>query len=545
MNLSGLLHSVLTGEWRLEREQIREQRAFQEKTRSVRMAMIANHAERMQLYAGAEPGTKRKHPAILSTVEDYKPAWERYILMRAARQMEEDHGFFDGLLDDFETYVIGDQLLYFPATGNPEADKVIRDYLEWQFENADFSNRYDLTKLAQLAERSYKRDGECGFVPVDVGDAVKLHYYSGDTIGNPMIATPAAPWDFNGIIADPETGAPVEYQVFRRTPKVNSYVYDRSYRPGQFWHLYDPFRLVQYHGVTCFKNAVRDAYDIDEILEFAKLNIKWRASQLPTIRNDTGKPRGGQFGYFGYGGGNNAAPASSGGGPRPFTTDVDGVTMTWMKTGEEVVDYPHDFPNQQLGTTIDELRRQCCKGAKLPYEFVYRAESGGVVQRFWVEKARNTFDKDKHLVRRILLSPFKNRVIQKGIDTGELDLRKFGDLDVSIERFKGQWQMGREILVDYGKENDTDIALIDAGLMSEQDKVAASGRNLDEIRKEKEENALANIQSAKRISETTGVPVDQVFPLLVKKWPNPAPTQGGPAKPAAPGAPAPAAPSIG
>lgn len=546
MNLSDLAHSLLTGSWRFERDQIREQRVFNEKTRGVRMAMIANHQARMELYAGAEPGIKRKHANVMSSPEDYKQAWERIVLIRAARQMEEDHGFFDGLLDDFETYVIGDELLYLPNTGNEEANNVIREYLEYQFAEADYSGRLDLTKIAQVGVRSMKRDGEAGFVPVDVGDTIKIHYYSGDCIGNPMIATPASPFDFNGIVVDKDTGSPIEYQVFKRAPKMNSYTYDRSFRPGEFWHYYDPFRLQQYHGVTVFKNAIRDAFDIDEILEYAKLNIKWRSSQLPTIHTETGRPRGGQFGYFGFGGGSGPGPAptSPTGKPEPLTVDVDGVTATWMKTGEQVVDYPHDFPNAQLQVNIEELRRQCCKGAKLPYEFAYRSDDGGVVQRFWVNKAQNTFNKDKHGIRRVLLNPYKNRVIQKGIDTGELDLRKFGDLDTDLKRFRGQWQMGREVSVDYGRENETDIKLIEAGLMSPQDKTAEGGRNLVEIRAEIKANAIAVLKDAQEVARETGLPVDQVIPFLSKKWPNPPPNQepmggapaGAPVVPGAPGA---------
>jgi capsid protein len=536
MNLTELAHSLLTGSWRHERDMIREARAFNAKTRGVRDALIANHQARMQLYAGAEPGLKRKHANVMSSPEDYKQAWERIVLIRAARQMEEDHGFFDGLLDDFETYVVGDELSYTPNTGNEDANAVIREYLEYQFAEADYSGRLDLTKIAQVGVRSMKRDGECGFVPVDVGDAIKIHYYSGDCIGNPMIATPASPQDFNGIVVDPDTGSPIEYQVFKRAPKMNSYTFDRTFRPGEFWHYYDPFRLQQYHGVSVFKNAIRDAFDIDEILEYAKLNIKWRSSQLPTVHTDTGRPRGNQFGYFGFGGASGAggsAPVSPSGRPEPLTVDVDGVTSTFMKTGDQVVDYPHDFPNAQLQVTIEELRRQCCKGAKLPYEFVYRSDDGGVVQRFWVNKAENTFNKDKAGIRRVLLNPYKNRSIQKGIDTGELDLRKFGDLDTDLKRFRGQWQMGRSLSVDYGRENDTDIALIEAGLMSPQDKTADSGRNLTEIRAEIKANAIAVLNDAKEVAFSTGLPIDQVIPFLSKKWPNPPPNQtpmggGGP-----------------
>lgn len=509
MNLVDFTHSLLTGEWKLRREMVREDRSFRAATLS----------RRMQLYAGAKSTIARPGPHQLSSPEDYREAAERIVLIRAARQLEEDGGFFDGILDDFETYVVGDQLVYMPNTGNPEADKVIRDYTDWQFDQADYSERKDLTKIAQLAVREFKRDGECGQIPRDVGDAIKLQGVPGDCIGNPMTGA-AGDRNFTGIIVDEESGSPVSFQIFKRNPKRAMYVLDREIPANQFWHYCDPFRMQQYHGVTCFKSAIRDGFDIDQILEFTKLNIKWRSSQLPTVHTETGRPRGSQFGYFGI----NApagAPTTDSGAPAARSINVDGVVSNYLNLEEKVMEYPNDFPNAQLQVTIEQFRRQCCKGAKLPYEFVYAADNGGVVQRFWVNKAENTFEKDKHLLRRTLLNPYKNRVIQKGIDTGELDLRRFGDLDVSLERYRGTWQMGKAISVDYGRENDTDMALIDAGLMSAQEKAASVGRNLDEIDNENEAHVRKVFSMAARTAKEFGVTIQETLPYYSKKFPNP------------------------
>jgi hypothetical protein len=60
----------------------------------------------------------------------------------------------------------------------------------------------------------------------------------------------------------------------------------------------------------------------------------------------------------------------------------------------------------------------------------------------------------------------------KGDRYGRTRPAAFGDLDVTAERFRGQWQMGRQISVDYGRETDADIKQIEAALMSPQDKAA-------------------------------------------------------------------------
>lgn len=513
MKLTQLGYNLLTGRWKLDREIVNDQRE--------------------RYYAGARRSINRPFPAQLSGTEDYKKASERIVLIRAAREMEEDGGFFDGILDDFETYTIGDQLAYMPNTSNPEADKVIREYLEWQFDQCDYSKRHDLTKLAQLAVRSVERDGECGFVPVDVGDSIKLHSIEADCIGNPTMASSTQPFDYNGIVVDENTNEPVTYNIFKRMPKTYQYVFHRKFKNDEFWHLFDPFRLRQFHGVSAFKNSVRDAYDIDQILEFTKLNIKWRSSQLPTVQTPGGKVKEAvrTIGY-GFEGASEAQGGDGTSSVRGMTVDIGGVSSQYLDTADKVVEYPNDFPNAQLGTTIEELRRQNCKGCKLPFEFVYRADSGGVVQRFWVDKAKNTFDKKKRLVRRGFIDTYKNRAIQKGIDTGELDLSRFGDLDVNIARYRGSWQMGKEVSVDYGKDNQTDIALMDAGLMSAADKAASMNRSIDDINIENEAQVNKVFAAALRTAEKYGIDVREALPFYVKKFPNQASVQGQQQEPA-------------
>lgn len=507
MTFSGLVHNFVTGQWKLDRARAQE---FLENQQ------LHKNRGRMQLYAGANPGNQRPYPNILSTPEDFKQAYERIVLIRAARQMEEDMPFFDGILADFETFVVG-ALRYMPSTGNPEADKVIADYLEWQFDQCDYSERLNLERIAQLAVRSMKRDGEQGTVFIDTLDGIKLWNISGDRIGNPMIGANIGPNNYNGIITDEATEAPVLFQIYRRIPKMNAYVWQADVPANQFRHYYEPFRIEQYHGVTVFKNAIEHAFDMKQIIDFTKLNIKWRSSQLPYVTNEQGKPRGNGYEQL--------PPNSVSGAPQPLSVNVDGVTQSFLKLGEGVMEYPNDFPNQQFVALMEELKRECALGSKLPLEFVYRSQTGGVVQRFFADKAQRTFDKDKRWLLRTLLNPAKNRMIQKGLATGMLDLSRFGNLATSLARFKGKWQMGRQISVDYGKEVDADIKLIDAGLMSEEEYTAENGGELDAIRLQKKQFVTQVWKDAAEIAKETGQPIEAIVPYLLKKFPNPVLTQ--------------------
>lgn len=508
MNISDLIHKAVTGEWRIDRMRAQQ---------FLKLESMHGAERTMRFYAGAEPGNKRPSPAILSTPEDYKQAYQRIILIRAARQMEEDLPFFDGILGDFETYVVGD-LKYSANTGDKNADKVINDFCEWQFNACDLSDRLDLTKLSRLGIRSYKRDGECGFTFVDQGDSIKINAVSGDRIGNPMVGANIGPDNYNGIIVDLATGAPVIYQIYRRLPKLNAYVPQFEVSASDFRHYYSPFRYEQYHGVTVFMNAIEHAFDMKQIIDFTKLNIKWRSAQLPYVTNEQGRPRGNSY--------ETQAPGLDGV-PEPLSIKVDGVTQSFLKLSEGVMEYPNDFPNGQFVNLMNELKRECAVGAKLPLEFCYQSQTGGVIQRFFADKAKGTFDEEKRWMKRVLLNPFKNRVIQKGIQTGFLDLRSFGNLSTSLARFKGTWQMGRAISVDYAKEAKADIDLIDAGLMSPDEYVSEQGGDLQMINQRIENQALTIMEAAKRVSASSGVAFDVVLPYLSKKFPNPSPpTQG-------------------
>lgn len=505
MNFSTLLYKVVTGEIRTDREHVRQIRELQRR-RGLELQ-----------YAGAEPGTKRPGPPPLSGPEDYRNASQRIVLIRCAQQLEEDFPLCDAILSEFETYVIGD-LSYRAATGNPEADAVINDFLEWQFDSCDYSQRFDLTKLARLAMRSQKRDGGIAWLPIEEDDRVFINAVTEDRIGNPLVGTNGNPNDYQGIRVNPKTEAPVEYDIYRRASKLNNYTLQQTVKARDVFHFFDPFRQNQYHGVTAFKNTIEHQYDIKQITDFTKLNIKWRSSQLPYVVNEQGRPRGNGYETGG---------TTTNGTPRPLSIPVDGVTQSFLKLDEGIMEYPNDFPNQQFAPLMEALKRDCSIGCKLPLEFVYQSMSGGVVQRFFADKARNTFLEDKRWIKKVLLNPTKNRQIQAGIKSGMLDLRRFGNLENSLAKFRGTWQMGREISVDFGKEVDANIKLVDGGFLSSDDYITELGGNPDIVRRKVRERAIAIIKDAQEVAKATGLPIDQVIPFISKKFPNPAPVPGG------------------
>jgi len=467
-----------------------------------------------QFYAAANPGINRPMAPQLNQPDDYRQAWERIIMIRYGRQMEDDIPYVESILSDFETYVVGD-LRYRPNTGNPEADKLIREHLEFRFANCDYAGELDLTSYAKLAIRSKKRDGEFGMAYVDMGDeGLKLAGVEADCIGNPMMTSNGDPYDFNGIIVSPKSGEPVTFNIWRRLPKLNAYVFDKAIPTNQFIHFYDKFRYSQKHGVTAFKNGITRATDVEQAIQFAIQNIKYRASQLPAIQNEQGRPKAPGSGYV-------AQAVNSRGVPQPYQLTVDGVVQNFLQIGEGYVEYPHDFPNANFCEIMGDLKADVALGVHLPGEFCFRSDAGGVVQRFWIQKAERTFDEEKRLMKRTMLNPYKNRLLRLDVDAGRLNLDRFPGLSGSLELFRGEWHMGRSVTTDYGHDTDSDIKLIDANLMSPEEHTADNARDLNEIRQDKKKRALEIIQDAQEVAKETGVDFEVALPFIQKQYPNP------------------------
>lgn len=510
MNLPPLT-SLLPIAWQRSLYQHREQ------SRMMRLGNVSfarDNELKRSFYAAANPGINRPFAPQLSTPENYRQAYERIVMIRYGRQMEEDIPYIESILSDFETYVVGD-LRYRPDTGNEEADALIQAHLEWRFAECDITGRQDLTGLAKLAMRGKKRDGECGFVYVDNGDTVKLSGVQADNIGNPLIGSNSSPCNYNGIIVDPASGMPQAYDLFKQLPKITAYVFDKTVPANQFIHFFDPFRLVgQYHGVTAFRTAIARSVDVEQIVQFAIQNIKFRSSQIPAIQNELGKPKAPGSGYV-------TKAANSAGVPQPYQIEVDGVTQNYLKLGEGYVEFPHDFPNANFLPIKDDLKGDIAISVHLPGEFCFRSEAGGVLQRFYIEKAQRTFDEEKRLLKKGMLNPFKNRVLVKDVDSGVLNLDKFRGLAGSLDLLRGTWHMGRSVSTDYGHDTDSDIKLIDAQLMSPEEHAGDNARDLKEIRATKKKRTIEIFQDAKEISDLVKRPLTEVLPYLMKQFPNP------------------------
>ena len=87
--------------------------------------------------------------------------------------------------------------------------------------------------------------------------------------------------------------------------------------------------------------------------------------------------------------------------------------------------------------------------------------------------------------------------------------------------------MGRSVSVDYGREVDADIKLIEAGLMNPEEHMADNARDPEEVRDGIRRHAANTFSDADAVADETGWTSDETLPYISKRFPNPSVKTGG------------------
>lgn len=493
MGLGNIIEGVFTGELRAKR---------------------AHNRRLTQLYEGGQVTRLRRNAGgQFRAPEDGTETRQRLQMIREARQLEDDFPLASMILDAFETYGLG-SIRYQPMTGDTAFNREIMDWLKVWFDECDCTGRFSFEQIARLALRGKKRDGEAGIIHRMDGDLedfseYKLQLVSGDRIGDPNIVHLNTETNKNGIHIDPTTGAPISYDIYKRNSDVYSYTFDLNVQRSFFSHVFDPFRPDQYHGVTAFKSVITRMRDLKEIMDDTRLNIKYRATQLPYYKTETGEAPL-NTGY------DDTVPVSA-------QRDADGVSLEtvagaeqqFIRTTEGIFEYPNDFPNQQFLPAVQVQVREIMAGVNLAYEFLWGLDKlSGTIGRLIVERQDRVMKMERENLERQFMRTSIRRAIQAGINSGAI--RRDG-----AEKFKGQFFYGARISADYGRDQKTDIELVRAGLLTESEYFHTHGQNPEEVRQVRIEETLALAADGAKLAAETGMDVENAMNVIRNTYTNP------------------------
>jgi capsid protein len=472
--------------------------------------IVARAKEMTNLYEGGQRSRNRGNAyGTFQSPEGATATTERLQMILEARDLEDNFPIADMILNVYDVYAFG-TIRYQPMTGDVNFNNEISEFLKEWFAECEYTGRFDFQKTAQMAQRGKKRDGESGIVHIiDENGDYKIQLITGDRIGNPNTILSNNLNDQNGILVD-DGGRVLGYELYSRRSNSSVYTFDKFIPQGHFSHVFDPTRADAYHGVTAFKSVITRMRDMKETLEYSRINIKYRATQLPYMKTDDGEVPS-DVNHFR----DNQPPKPTHDEAGVKLEHVEGGEQQYMRTTEGVFEFPNDFPNGTFLPVIETQAKEIFAGVGLSYDFSWKVDKlTGTVGRLVVEREDRVMQIERSNSERQWMNMAIRRAIQNGIDQGRIK----GD---SATKFKGAFFYGARITADYGRDAKADIELVNAGLLTETEYQHIHGRHPEDVRTTRLEETLGLIQDGKKVAEKSGLSVDNATNLIRKVYPQP------------------------
>ena len=446
----------------------------------------------------------RQHATRLQGPEDFTAFPDRMQLIRQVRDLEQNFGLFQGIIDKVALYAFG-ELRYQSRTGNERQQQQIEDWIAECADNADLSGRHHLEDLVPIAFKSELRDGDIGHHWRRDAGYLKLQGIESDRIGGMVDQHMGADDWMQGIHVDLNTGAPIEYEIYRRT-KGNIYVDPKRVSAADVMLLLDPRRVDQYRGITPFAPICDEARDLKEVLNACLIGTKFENMHGAIGYTPSGQPLQDP----------SALITSS-------TTDANGVALKeqelrpgmiqWAPSTAEMSFIKSDRPSGTFQTYIDLLVRLESIALNLPFSFIYSLMGlTGPAVRADLQTAHRTIRWHQKVVTRRLLDPWKNVQIMEGIARGKITY--------SPTVWRGKWFFPAAVSIDAGRDSAAKVAERNAGLRSADSIFAEDGEDAAEQEAIIETETRRLIARAKKINAETGVDLPVVLTLLGSRSPN-------------------------
>lgn len=459
-------------------------------------------ARREFAYEAARNTRLRSSARVLQGPEDYTAFPDRIQLIKNMRDLEQNFGLFQCMIDKLTTYSFG-RVNYQAHTGNADLNKRYEEYLAERFVSCDLSGRNNLRTLVQIAFKSMLRDGDFFLKWGRDAGELKLSGIEGDRVGGNTIMS-SAPDYFQGITVNLETGKPIKYTVFQRT-KANAYTDPKEITASDMFQLWDPRRIDQYRGITPFAPILNEARDLKEVLEACLVGTKFENYHAAVGYTADGGPLDNPETFF------NGAQTNVNG-QQLQEQDIKIGKIQWAPTGSKLDFLKSDRPSQNFQTYVQMLVRLIAGSLNLSYGFVYQLLGTGPAVRAELQSDTRTVQSHQINMKDRVLEPVKNTYLMEGFATGAIPY---------TPRWKsGTWQFPASVSIDVGRESAAGINEVKAGLLSKASWFAEIGEDAEEQEEIIASEAERTITRAKAISEKHEIPLDLAMNLLEIRTPT-------------------------
>lgn len=379
---------------------------------------------------------------------------DRMRLVALSRRVYYNNAIVKSAITDIARYSVGAGIRVMPKSGDESWDEIAKKWWKGWCTYPEVTGRFDFSTLQLLLSEAIDRDGEIFILLTKTKDERRAQI---QVVEAHRIQTPPDLHDsdsvFDGVQLD-RVGRPVAYHVLQQDGKF------RKVPSEDMIHLFEPERADQVRGYPRIAVAINTVLDRDELLKLEMQATK-AASVISLVATSK---TGGGGGIFG-----------------PQTKDEEktmetvwgGAALLRLRGDQDIKSFQLNRPNDRLDQHLEQYIRATCLGLQLPYEFVWDSSKiGGANTRLITAKAARRFEQRQQLLI--------NQALRRIWRYAAAVAIKSGDLPATAEWFSNDWICPRSITVDNGRDAASDIALLEAGLMSHAEYFGSYGQDWEE-----------------------------------------------------------------
>lgn len=461
-------------------------------------------ARREFAYEAARNTRLRTSATQLQGPEDYTAFPDRLQLIRQVRDLEQNFGLFQSIIDKLALYAFG-RMRFQAHTGDKATNDLYEEYLDARFGALDISGRHNFRSLVCIAFKSMLRDGDFCFKWQRDGGDLKLVGIEGDRLGGITMASPSEDY-FQGIWIDLGTGRPVSYDIWRRT-KANSYVDKQTIPAADVIHYYDPRRYDQYRGITPFAPVINEARDLKELMEAVRIGTKFENYHAAVGYTPTGTPLDNPADFI------NGSEEANGANGQIKEQEIRYGMIQWAPTNSRVEFLKSDRPSGQFQAYLEALIRLTGTALNLPYGFLYNLSGlTGPSSRMDAQQAQRVVQWHQQNMTDRVLDRVKNMLL--------LEAMADGNLPYCPKWYCGKWQFPPAISIDAGRDSAAGINEWRAGLLSKQSWFAEAGEDAEDQERIIVDEASRTLAAAKKMAAEQDVSLELALTLLEVRTPN-------------------------
>ncbi len=461
-------------------------------------------ARREFAWEGAVVSRLRTSGNRLQGPEDYTVFPDRLQLIKNVRDLEQNFGMMQSIIDKLALYAFG-RIKYRARLGDTGLNTSYEQYLEDRFAELDITGRSNFQQLVTIAFKSMLRDGDFLFKWQRADDGkLYLSGIEGDRLGGIYMQSGSEDY-FQGIKIDVKTGRPISYRCFQRT-KANAYINPVDVPAVDAIHLFDPRRVDQYRGITPFAPIVPEMRDIKEVMEDCRIGTKFENRHAAIGYTPSGLPINDPASII------NGSETDSNGAPLK-EQEIKAGLIQWAPSNSKFEFIKSERPSGQFQTYLETLIRTMGMALNIPYGFLYNLSTlNGPAARMDAQQAHRVLETHKVNVRDRVLERVKNTLLMEGFASGEIKY--------SPNWRRGVWQFPPAISIDAGRDSQAAIKEVAAGLLSKDMWYAELGQDASDEADIIAEEARGTIRRAQALAKETGVTFYEAIQLLEIRTPN-------------------------